>query len=52
MNLQKIGDFIMQLRKKNKLTQSQLASLIFVARETGGKWERGINAPDAHSLIL
>lgn len=52
MNLQKIGDFIMQLRKKNKLTQSQLASLIFVARETVGKWERGINAPDAHSLIL
>lgn len=52
MDLQKIGDFIMKLRKKNKLTQSGLASLVFVARETVGKWERGINPPDAHSLVL
>lgn len=52
MDLLKIGEFIMKLRKKNKLTQNQLASLIFVSREAVGKWERGINAPDAHSLIL
>lgn len=52
MDLLKIGEFIMKLRKKNKLTQSKLASLIFVSRETVGKWERGINAPDAHSLVL
>ena len=52
MDLQKIGEFIMKLRKKNKLTQSELASLVFVARETVGKWERGINPPDAHSLVL
>lgn len=52
MDQQKIGNFIMKLRRKNKLTQSKLASLIFVARETVGKWERGINAPDAHSLVL
>lgn len=52
MNQRKIGDFIMLLRRKNKLTQSELASLIFVARETIGKWERGVNLPDAHSLVL
>lgn len=52
MDQQKIGNFIMKLRKKNKLTQSKLASLIFVARETVGKWERGINTPDSHSLVL
>ncbi|MDE5630815.1 MAG: helix-turn-helix domain-containing protein, partial [Bacilli bacterium] len=52
MDLLKIGEFIAELRKKSKLTQSELASLIFVARETVGKWERGINAPDAHSLVL
>ena len=52
MDQQKIGEFIMLLRKKHKLTQSELGSLIFVARETIGKWERGINLPDAHSLVL
>lgn len=52
MDLLKMGEFIMKLRKKNKLTQSQLASLVFVTRETVGKWERGINVPDSHSLVL
>lgn len=52
MDQRKIGDFIMLLRRKNKLTQNELASLIFVARETIGKWERGVNIPDAHSLVL
>lgn len=52
MNQQKIGEFIMLLRKEKKLTQTELANLIFVARETVSKWERGLNIPDPHSLVL
>ena len=37
-------------RKKNKLTQSQLADELFVAPQTVSKWESGISEPDTEKL--
>ena len=41
-----IGQKIMELRKKNNLTQEELAELIGVARQTISKWELGETSPD------
>ena len=43
MNCKEIGRFIAKLRKDKKLTQKDLANLLFVERETISKWERGVN---------
>lgn len=43
MDYKKIGKFIAKLRKDEKMTQEELANLLFVERETISKWERGIN---------
>ena len=41
-----IGKNIMNLRKKNGLTQEELAEKIGVARQTISKWELGETSPD------
>ena len=41
-----IGDKLIELRKKNNLTQEQLAEKIGVSRQTISKWELGETAPD------
>ena len=41
-----IGKKIMNLRKKNGLSQEELASKIGVARQTISKWELGETSPD------
>lgn len=41
-----IGNKIMKLRKKNNLSQEELAEKIGVARQTISKWELGETAPD------
>ena len=41
-----IGEKIMNLRKKNGLSQEELAEKIGVARQTISKWELGETAPD------
>lgn len=40
---EKIGKFIIKLRKEKKMTQNELANLIFVDRTTISKWEHGEN---------
>lgn len=50
MNIDKIGPFICELRKKSDLTQEQLAALVHIGREAVSKWERGITIPDVDSL--
>ena len=50
MDSQKIGKFIKELRKKNNLTQKDLADKYNVTYQAVSKWERGINMPDI-SLI-
>ena len=41
-----IGNKIMELRKKNNLSQEDLAEKIGVARQTISKWELGETSPD------
>ena len=43
MNQVKIGNFIKELRKEQKLTQEQLAEKFGVARRTVSRWETGSN---------
>ncbi len=50
MDSEKIGKFIRELRKKNNLTQKDLAKKYNVTYQAVSKWERGINMPDI-SLI-
>lgn len=51
MNQIKIGNFIKDLRKEQKLTQEQLAERFGVARRTVSRWETGNNMPDLDVLI-
>lgn len=50
MDSEKVGKFIRELRKKNNLTQKDLANKYGVTYQAVSKWERGINIPDI-SLI-
>ena len=50
MDYNKIGEFIAIERKKLNLTQSKLASKLFVSEKTISKWENGNGVPDTNSL--
>ncbi len=50
MNQEKIGAFIKDIRKKNNLTQRELADKYGVTYQAVSKWENGKNLPDI-SLI-
>lgn len=50
MDYEKIGKFILQLRKEQGLTQSQLAEKLNVTNKAISKWERGLGAPDVSLL--
>lgn len=47
MNQEKIGMFISENRKKQNITQEELAEKLNVSKNAVSKWERGINLPDA-----
>ena len=47
MNQDKIGNFITENRKKQKMTQEELAEKLNVSKNAVSKWERGLNLPDA-----
>lgn len=51
MDQAKIGKFISDMRKKQGLTQKQLADQLNVTDKTVSKWETGYRLPDA-SLLL
>ncbi len=46
MNQEKIGKFILQLRKKNNLTQNNFAKKLNVTAQAVSKWENGRGIPD------
>ena len=46
MDQEKIGKFIASLRKKQKLTQEQLAEKLGVTSKSISRWENGKNMPD------
>lgn len=50
MNLNKIGNFIVYLRKEKKLTQFQLAEQLGVSDKTVSKWERGLCLPESATV--
>ncbi|MBP5605951.1 MAG: helix-turn-helix domain-containing protein [Ruminiclostridium sp.] len=51
MDQVKIGKFMSELRRENKLTQEQLAEKLNVSRRTVSRWETGNNMPDMDILI-
>lgn len=50
MDQEKIGKFILELRKKNELTQSAFASRLNVTAQAVSKWENGRGIPDIEIL--
>lgn len=46
MDLDKVGKFIAENRKRQNLTQKDLGELLGINPKTISKWERGVNAPD------
>ena len=50
MNIQKIGAFIAENRKKNGMTQQQLANRLGVTNKTVSRWENGNYMPDLSLL--
>ena len=50
MDPQKIGQFICSLRKKNGMTQSELAQKLMVTSQAVSKWENGRGIPDIEML--
>ena len=50
MDPQKIGQFICFLRKKNNMTQSDLAEKLMVTSQAVSKWENGRGIPDIEIL--
>ena len=52
MNYNKIGNFILELRKEKNMTQDELAEKVFVSRQAVSKWERCITIPDSSTLVV
>lgn len=51
MDQQKIGSFIAQCRKKQNLTQSQLAEKLNITDRAVSKWETGRAIPDSSIML-
>ena len=47
----KIGEIIKDLRKEKKLTQTQLAELLFVSQDTISLWELDKSLPDVVNVV-
>lgn len=45
-------DILLELRKKNQLTQDELAKKLFVTRQAVSRWEAGETIPNAETLKL
>ena len=50
MNAEIIGRHIREYREKHKLTQKQLAEMLYVSDKTISRWERGNGLPDIDEL--
>ena len=51
MNQIKIGKFIAECRKKNNLTQMQLAEMLNITDRAVSKWETGKSLPDSSIML-
>jgi transcriptional regulator with XRE-family HTH domain len=50
LNSKSIGNKIAEARKKNNLSQAELANKISISPQAVGKWERGESMPDITTL--
>ena len=50
MDNEKVGQFILELRKSNQLTQKELAEKLNISDKAVSKWERGLSYPDIELL--
>lgn len=46
-----LGETIVTLRKKQGLSQQELADRLHVVRQTISKWEKNLSVPDADALV-
>ena len=51
MDMVKIGKFIAENRKKQNLTQMELAEKLNITDRAVSKWERGLSLPDASAML-
>lgn len=51
MDQKKIGSFLRELRKEQRITQEDLAEKLNVSSRTISRWETGSNMPDISLLI-
>ena len=51
MDQKKIGSFLRELRKEQRITQEDLAEKLNVSSRTTSRWETGSNMPDISLLI-
>ena len=51
MDIKAIGQFIKTMRKKEQITQKELAEKLFVSDKTISKWECGNGMPDIAVLV-
>ena len=51
MDAKKIGSFLKTLRKEKRLTQEQLAEILYVSGRTVSRWETGTSMPELGILI-
>ena len=47
----KQGDYLNELRVKNKLSQEKLAEKLGLSRQSISKWEQGYALPDTDNLL-
>lgn len=50
MESKQFGEVILELRKKNNLTQQELANQLNITDKAVSKWERGLSYPDITSI--
>lgn len=50
MDENKIGQFIVELRKEKNMTQKDLAAQLHITDKAVSKWERGLSCPDISLL--
>ena len=51
MNIE-IANRLVQMRKKNNLSQEELAAKLGISRQAVSKWERAESSPDTDNLIM
>ena len=49
MDKKQLGAFIAENRRRQHMTQQQLAQMLYITDKAVSKWERGLSYPDVHT---